>query len=139
MAEAFETAEVLLSTLGFPIFGPAASRDAGADAVFFCRRGGADARGVYNEEGFVVLKASLARLEMTSSSHATVGPKREELIGAGVLVSAMTGCRFEGDLAFPTPSAAAQVVTGGSANGWVEWKIARGETLDAVYRKGPRA
>jgi hypothetical protein len=138
VAEVFETAEVLLNTLGFPIFEPAANRDTDADAVFYCKRGGADARGVYNEEGFVVLKGSLARRTTTSSSHDTIEPKREELIGAGVLVSTKDGYRFDRDLAFSSPSAAAAIVTGGSANGWVEWKNAKGLTLDEVYRKANR-
>lgn len=139
VAEVFETAEVLLGTLGFPIFEPPANRAPDAEHTFFCKRGGADARGVYNEEGFVVLKGSIARRDLTSSSHDTVGPKREELIGAGVLAPAKDGYRFERDMAFSTPSAAAAIVTGGSANGWVEWRNARGQTLDDVYRKGPKA
>lgn len=139
VAEVFETAEVLLNTLGFPIFEPAANRAAEADAVFYCKRGGADARGVYNEEGFVVLKGSLARRETTSSSHDMVGRKREELIGSGVLAPAKDGYRFERDMAFSSPSAAAAIVSGGSANGWVEWRNAKGQTLDEVYRKGAKS
>ncbi|MCW5757988.1 MAG: GIY-YIG nuclease family protein [Phycisphaeraceae bacterium] len=138
VAEVFETAEVLLNTLGFPIFEPAANRAAEADSMFYCRRGGADARGVYNEEGFVVLKGSLARRETTSSSHDMVEPKREELIGSGVLAPAKDGYRFERDMAFSSPSAAAAIVSGGSANGWVEWRNAKGQTLDEVYRKNTR-
>ncbi|MCC7141087.1 MAG: GIY-YIG nuclease family protein [Candidatus Eisenbacteria bacterium] len=138
VAEVFETADVLLNTLGFPIFEPAANRAAEADAVFYCKRGGADARGVYNEEGFVVLKGSLARRETTSSSHDMVEPKREELIGSGVLAPARDGYRFERDMAFSSPSAAAAIVSGGSANGWVEWRNAKGQTLDEVYRKGTK-
>lgn len=138
VAEVFETADVLLNTLGFPIFEPAANRAAEADAVFYCKRGGADARGVYNEEGFVVLKGSLARRETTSSSHDMVEPKREELIGSGVLTPAKDGYRFERDMAFSSPSAAAAIVSGGSANGWVEWRNAKGQTLDEVYRKGTK-
>lgn len=138
VAEVFETADVLLNTLGFPIFEPAANRAAEADAVFYCKRGGADARGVYNEEGFVVLKGSLARRETTSSSHDMVEPKREELIGSGVLAPAKDGYRFERDMAFSSPSAAAAIVSGGSANGWIEWRNAKGQTLDEVYRKGSK-
>lgn len=136
VAEVFETAEVLLNTLGFPVFEPAASRTTDADDIFYCKRAGADARGVYNEEGFVVLKGSVARRETTTSSHDMIEPKREELVGSGVLVSTREGYRFERDMAFSSPSAAAAIVTGGSANGWVEWKNSKGLTLDEVYRKG---
>jgi len=78
----------------------------------------------------------LARRATTSSSHDTIEPKREELVGAGVLIAAKDGYRFERDMAFSSPSAAAAIVTGGSANGWVEWKNSKGLTLDEVYRKG---
>lgn len=138
IAEVFETAEVLLGTLGFPIFEAPADQVPDEAAIFYCRRAGTDARGVYNEEGFVVLKGSIARRELTSSSHDTVGPRREELIKAGALVANKDGLRVERDLAFTTPSAAAAIVTGGSANGWIEWKNARGRTLDDVYRKGAK-
>lgn len=139
VAEVFETAEVLLSTLGFPIFEPAAGPNATDRDVFFCKRGGADARGVYNEEGFVVLKGSLARRDAALSSHDTIEPRREELLGSGVLTATKTGYRFERDWAFTTPSAAAAIVSGGSANGWIEWKNGKGQTLDEVYRKSGKA
>ena len=138
VAEIFETAEVLLSTLGFPIFEPAASRAAQADDLFYCKRGGAEARGVYNEEGFVVLKGSLARRDVNLASHDAVEPRRKELIIAGVLSAAKTGYVFERDHVFSTPSAAAAIVCGGSANGWVEWKNSEGRTLDEVHRQARR-
>jgi hypothetical protein len=137
--EVFETAEVLLNALGFPIFEPAANHAAESGDVFYCKRGGADARGVYNEEGFVVLKGSIARRATTASSHDMVEPKRQEFIGAGVLVPVNDGYRFERDIAFTSPSAAATIISGGSSNGWVEWKNAKGQTLDDVYRKSAKA
>ena len=136
VAEVFETAEVLLSALGFPIFEPAAEQKTDAAHVFYCRRGGANARGVYNEDGFVVLRGSMARRETTESSHDTVAPRREELVGSGVLISTPEGYRFERDWAFGSPSAAACIVTGSSANGWIEWRNSQGQTLDKVYRNG---
>ena len=138
VAEVFETAEVLLSTLGFPIFEPAVGAKPEARDLFYCKRGGADAQGVYNEEGFVVLKGSVARRDPALSSHDTIEPRREELLGAGVLSSTKEGYRFERDWAFATPSAAAAIVSGGSANGWIEWKNGKGQTLDGVYRKAAK-
>ncbi len=137
--EVFETAEVLLATLGFPVFEPAIGATAVDEAsIFFCKRGGADARGVYNEDGFVVLAGSVARRETTTSAQDTVAPRRQELIASGVLAESGQGLLFTRDTPFPTPSAAAAIVTGGSANGWVEWKNAKGQTLDQVYRRDAR-
>jgi hypothetical protein len=136
VAEVFETAEVLLGTLGFPVFEPAVHLASADDSnVFMCRRGGAEARGVYNEEGFVVLAGSIARLDVAPASHDLVAPKRDELLAQGVLRRESNGLLFTRDLAFSSPSAAAAIVIGGSANGWTEWKNAKGATLDQVHRQ----
>ncbi len=37
---------------------------------------------------------------------------------------------------FSSPSTAASVVLGRSANGWTEWKDQYGKTLDEIIRKG---
>ena len=44
--------------------------------------------------------------------------------------------QFARDTVFPSPSTAASLVCGGSANGWLEWKDDAGRTLDEVYRQG---
>lgn len=135
--EVFETAEVLLGTLGFPVFEPAAHQMISDDSkVFHCRRSGADARGIYNEEGFVVLSGSIARAEIAPASLEMIAPKRDELLAQGVLRREANGLLFTRDMAFPSPSAAAAIVIGGSANGWTEWKNAKGATLDQVHRQG---
>ena len=41
---------------------------------------------------------------------------------------------LDDDVEFPSPSAAAVFVLGGSQNGWTEWVNDRGQTLDSVYR-----
>jgi hypothetical protein len=41
---------------------------------------------------------------------------------------------FQQDHLFPSPSAAAALVLGESANGWVEWKDVNGVTLSDVHR-----
>lgn len=42
---------------------------------------------------------------------------------------------LKADYMFPSPSAAAKMVVGGSSNGWTRWKDAEGKTLSEVYRK----
>jgi hypothetical protein len=134
--EVFETADVLLSTLGYPVFDPpSGTTRLDPASVFLCTRGGSNAKGVYNEEGFVVLADSLARREITASAHEGLERRRQELIADGALEPTKLGLRFTRDTAFPSPSAAAAIVTGGSANGWVEWKRADGKTLDEVVRR----
>nr|WP_296895738.1 DUF4357 domain-containing protein [Thiobacillus sp.] len=57
---------------------------------------------------------------------------REELIGNGVLQREGDHYRFEQDYVFSSPSTAAAVVLGRSANGRIEWKDAGGCTLKAL-------
>ncbi len=137
VAEVFETAEVLLATLGFPIFEPAihARLDSDDISIFSCKRSGADARGIYNEEGFVVLAGSVCRTETTQSASDGVARRRAEMIESGVLVDHPGGLLLKRDTPFSSPSAAAAVVTGSSANGWTEWRNGQGQTLDDVIRK----
>lgn len=139
VAEIFETAEVLLNALGFPIFEPFAGPSVPASQIFFCRRGGADARGVYTEEGFVVLKDSTTRRDPKLSTFESVDARCRELVRSGVLIELKDGYRFEQDFGFSTPSAAATVVSGGNANGWIEWRNDLGQSLDQVHRTGKDA
>lgn len=54
---------------------------------------------------------------------------RQELIGNGVLVREGDHYCFAQDYVFSSPSTAAAVVLGRSANGRIEWKDAGGRTL----------
>jgi len=135
--EVFETAEVLLGSLGYPVFEPPAASSARLELhVFYCRRGGAEARGVYNEDGFVVLLGSQARPTILESAASSIRSQREKLLDSGAIVANESGMQFARDTVFPSPSTAASIVCGGSVNGWIEWKDDAGLTLDQVYRQG---
>ena len=41
---------------------------------------------------------------------------------------------FTQDFLFSSPSTAAALVLGRSANGWLEWKDQNGKTLNEIYR-----
>lgn len=130
--EIHATVRILLATLGYPLFEPLARAEVvqQPDEVFVCRASGADARGLYTEEGFVVLAGSSGRLE-TVPSFQTHGYHRvrEQLQEQGVLVVQGDRIRFERDHLFQSPSGAAACVTGRTANGWIEWKDLNGRTL----------
>jgi hypothetical protein len=57
---------------------------------------------------------------------------REDLIKNGVLVSSGDQFVFSQDYAFSSPSTAAAVVLGRSANGRIEWKDTDCRTLKAL-------
>ncbi len=136
--EIHETAATLLATLGQPIFEPLthAASGKGEKELFYCKASGANGVGEYTTEGFVVLKGSKGRAETVASFNGTSGQRlRNVLIAEGVLAAADGMLVFTRDHLFPSPSSAADVLTGRNANGWTEWKTPQGLTLDEVKRQ----
>jgi len=133
--EIFETGHALLATLGYPIFDPVA-KSAKPDEFFYCKASGADGRGIYTEEGFVVLKGSVGRKENVPSIIGTSDEKlRNRLLETGVVRVEAEAVVFEKDHLFRSPSMAALSLAGRSCNGWLEWKNKDGKTLDALKRQ----
>lgn len=136
--EIFETGNALLATLGFPLFSPVAKVSAAKEAgeVFFCKAAASKGRGLYTQEGFVVLKGSVGRRENVPSIVGTASERfREKLIVSGVMREDGDTVVFEKDHLFSSPSAAAIALLGRSANGWVEWKNKKGQNLDFLKRQ----
>lgn len=76
------------------------------------------------EEGdFIVEQGSEARKEWVGGEGQTYVNLRKELEENGTLVPNGDKCVFAQDYAFKSPSAAAAMVQGRSANGTVEWKV----------------
>lgn len=106
-----------------------------ADTVLTCKGKGVTASGYEATQGFVVKAGSLAVGESVPSMQQHVRGMfdlREELMGNGVLEREGDHYRFAQDYVFSSPSTAAAVVLGRSANGRVEWKDAGGRTLKAL-------
>ncbi len=135
--EIYDTAKTLLATLGYPLFEPVVRpTDSAPDSeVYYCRASGADGRGLYTPEGFVVLKGSLAKSEGSDSMGKGTAAFREHGLQAGTLVRQGDKLVFQKDELFNTPSAAARAILGRSAGGWVEWVNADGMMLKEVESK----
>lgn len=73
-------------------------------------------------------------MEVVPSATNAVKPQRDKLIASGVMEERDGEYIFTQDFLFSSPSTAAAVVLGRSANGWVEWKDDHGQTLSDVYR-----
>lgn len=136
--EIFDTAHALLATLGYPIFDPVT--DVGAstkdDEIFYCKASGTKGRGMYTQEGFVVLKGSIGRKENVRSIIGTANEQfRNKLFDSGVIRPEGDVVVFDKDHLFRSPSMAATALTGRTANGWLEWKTKDGRTLDVVKRQ----
>ena len=122
---------VLGSDLLVPL-SPAAKQQSGG--VLFCRMKGAEARGHRTADGFVVLHGSTAVLEERKSAKRwpSVVALRKQFIGDGTLVQKDGFYQFTRDALFSSPSAAAAVIEGGSANGLVEWRTKEGRILKEI-------
>jgi hypothetical protein len=122
----------LLPVLGSDILTPIATVSAGSPSTqLFCRIKGLEARGQRTANGFVVFKASAAVLEERPSVAQSpyISAQRKQLLEVGALVAKSDRLLFTKDTEFSSPSTAAAIVRGGSANGLIEWKSADGKTL----------
>ncbi|MEI6078358.1 MAG: GIY-YIG nuclease family protein [Verrucomicrobiota bacterium] len=135
--EIFETGQILLATLGYPLFDPVgkSATTPKPEEVFYCKASGANGRGLYTQEGFVVLKGSIGRLESVPSFVGTWLELRQRMVASGALREEGGKLVFTTDHLFKTPSMAAAFLAGRTANGWLEWKDKDGKTLDALKRQ----
>jgi len=120
---------VLGSDILAPIAQPAASAQPGG--VLVCRTKGAEALGQRTANGFVVFHGSTAVLEERPSaeSYPYVLVQRKKLTADGTLIEKDGFLVFTKDAEFSSPSAAAVVIHGGSANGLTAWKTKDGKSL----------
>lgn len=158
--ELFDTLDILLSTLGQPVFESLNINDKIVNSnkplpiadtktslnieipiiepkpmLFYCKIQGTAAKGYYNDDGFVVLAGSIIRKYYSSTLPKSILLLRNNLVSNRKLISIDDEAYtlMENQL-FKSPSGAGQMVTGRSTNGWTEWKNDKGQTLDSVYR-----
>lgn len=125
----------MLPVLGVHAFESAPAVAAKASPVLSCKGKGVLASGYEASQGFVVKSGSQAVAESVPSMQQHVRGMfdlRQELVANGVLALADGLYRFTQDYSFSSPSTAAAVVLGRSANGRIEWKDAQGRTLKAL-------
>lgn len=129
----------MLPVLGIHAFEKASAGTAvKKNALLTCKGKGVVATGYEATEGFVVQSGSQAVEETVPSMEQHVKGMfdiRQELIANGVLQAESSCYRFTQDYAFSSPSTAAAVVLGRSANGRIEWKDAKGRTLKELQER----
>jgi len=123
---------VLGSDILIPVAQPEAKQQSGG--ILFCRMRGAEGRGHRTPDGFVVLQGSTAVLHERKSAQKWpyVNTLRNKLIADATLIEKDGFYQFTKDMEFPSPSAAAAVIVGGSANGLIEWKTKDGKVLKSL-------
>ncbi|MEW9503211.1 GIY-YIG nuclease family protein [Jeotgalibacillus marinus] len=141
MEEFLLNSKQLIGTLGHKIFEEEVDRDDGNinnEALFYIKSArGSDASMVRSSEGFVVLKGSKFANPVVDSFSQSSKKLRQSLIDKQELVFKDNELILVKDRVFSSPSTAADMVTGRSANGLIEWKLKNGKTLrevESVYR-----
>ena len=129
----FDTIRILTGTLGYPLFDKIQKPQ--TKDVLVCKGRKAKAKGEYTEDGMIVFSGSIANSIAVQSTDRYTLSIREQLL-KGVLAAAdPETLRFTKDHIFSSPSQAAAVVLGRTANGWIEWRYPDGRTLHEVKRK----
>jgi hypothetical protein len=100
---------------------------------------GITAKGHETPEGFIVLQGSTAVCNEVPSIHRYISDLRKELQSQEVLVSRGDHLEFAQDYLFNSPSTAAGVVQGRSANGRIDWRDNSGRTLKAFQEEKMRS
>ncbi len=120
---------VLGSDLLIPIAQPAAKKQSGG--ILFCRMKGAEGRGRRTPDGFVVFQGSTVVMQERQSArkYPYLLTLRKQFVVDGTLIAKNGFYEFTKDTEFSSPSAAAAVIEGGSANGLIEWRTEDGRVL----------
>ncbi len=123
----------LLPVLGSDILTPITQSAAKAQpgGVLYCCIKNAEGRGQRTANGFVIFQGSTAVLEERPSAenYPYVMTQRKQLITEGILTEKDGVFVFTRDTEFSSPSAAAAVIHGGSANGLIAWRTEGGISL----------
>lgn len=128
-----EKIEQLLPALGVEVLVPIAALPESREESrqLFCEISGLKAVGHLTPNGIVVLAKSQAVMALRPSAkdYPWVVNARDQLKKDGILVEADGHLLFTKNHEFSSPSAAAAVIHGGTANGRTAWKDSSGSTL----------
>ena len=122
--------QLCLPLLGLSVFTPAAASSTRKPLQINAK--GIAAKGLPTSEGFVVMAGSGAVMGEVASCPGAVVCIRAAMIQNCVLKPSGEGYVFTQDYVFGSPSTAAAVVQGRSANGRVDWKDSKGRTLNEL-------
>lgn len=119
--------KLLVNTLGYKVFDLVEElSDSGLPLFYIIAARGANGVGKMVSDGFAVLKGSVIASSVTNSYPSGSKKRRQYLLDNGIV---NTDYVFVKDYVFNSPSSAAEIVMGRSANGLTEWKTEDGQTL----------
>ena len=125
--------------LVYPVVGvtafEAAKIEASPAGRLFIKAKGITATGYDTAAGFVVARGSEAVIDWVPSAHKYALDHRNALVARGVLVLNQDRYVFTQDYTFESPSGAAQVIQGRTANGRIDWKNDSGTALKEIQER----
>ena len=131
LEEFIENSKLLVNTLGYKVFEKVDSSvvDKELDLMYIRAARGANAKGFLVSDGFLVVKDSRIAFDTTASMPDSLVKFRSRLVEKGIVG---TDFVFQNDYIFTSPSLAASVVMGRSANGRTEWKTIDGRCIKDI-------
>jgi|ERR1035437_222681 hypothetical protein len=133
MEEFIQNIKILVNILGHKVFEEKRETKAFGQQTretFYIKSArGADAQGEPTSDGFVVFKGSKVAISTVPLITSNFKKLREEFIENGIITKNNETLEFSEDHVFSSPSAAAVMVLGRSANGLTEWKLNDGTML----------
>ena len=132
LEEFIDYARLVMGALGHKIFEPLTAKPAeptvptasNSGVILELKQGAIDAKGQRVSDGFVVLKGSIIKPELSGKCRDHVKRLREKYLSKLDANSVLLE-----DLLFTSPSYAASFVVGRDMNGLTAWKTAEGKTL----------
>lgn len=87
------------------------------------------------DQGYIVLKGSEAKKDLSNSCQEATQKLRRKLMETHILIGQGDKLVFTEDTVFNSPSAAANMVLGRTSNGLIEWVNKQGKTFRQVQEK----
>lgn len=130
LQEFISNAKLLVNTLGYKAFetiddSKVKQRDE-AEYFYIKAARGANAKGLIVSDGFAVMKGSVIASSTVPSMSESLKNRRNSLIKKGIINE---NYEFTEDYIFTSPSLAASIVMGKSANGLKEWKNDKNKSI----------
>lgn len=136
MEEFIAYIRMLINTLGFKVFEPLIKEgldlSQADEALYIKAARGASGKGRRVPDGFVVFKGSEVAIDTVPSFPKGFNTLRDELLDSEIVKKNGGKLIFMSDYLFSSPSTAAAVIMGRSANGLVEWKDLAGRDLKSI-------
>jgi hypothetical protein len=136
MEEFIEYVRMLINTMNFKVFEPLVKEEseesAKSEELYIKGARGALGSGKRTADGFVVFKGSEMATSTVPSFPRGFDTLREEIINSAVNDNEKDKLILDADVLFSSPSSAAAVIMGRSANGLLEWKNESGKTLKEI-------